>query len=164
MKRENDKVSPHNGNDFCTGEAEEWGGESRNKGGQTHWLAEEERSGKRDRENRRKSDSWLCLTLLLYIRREGLSSQPGCCFLPSLRSVYFMDCSLTQTQSVVPLLLNLIRNRCGPIKKIMCVCFPRISGTFGFCMINHHWLMGDSKEPYVSRSLCQILISGKMWI
>lgn len=33
------------------------------EGGQTHWLAEEERIGKRDgEENTRKSDSWPCPT------------------------------------------------------------------------------------------------------
>lgn len=33
------------------------------EGGQTHWLAEEERSGKRNgEENTRKSDSWSCPT------------------------------------------------------------------------------------------------------
>lgn len=29
IERENDKVSPHNGTDFCTVETQVWGGESR---------------------------------------------------------------------------------------------------------------------------------------
>lgn len=42
------------------------------EGGQTHWLAEEERIGKRDgEENTRKSDSWPCPTLLLFMSWRG---------------------------------------------------------------------------------------------
>ena len=66
-----DKISPCKSlnNDFCNVETERMGrGRQRvstgeGEGGQTHWLAAEERSGKRDgEENTRKSDSWSCPT------------------------------------------------------------------------------------------------------
>lgn len=67
-RRIKDEVSPCKGSTIIfalwkqkNGEGNQRVGEG--EGGQTHWLAEEERSGKRDdEENTRKSDSWPCPT------------------------------------------------------------------------------------------------------
>lgn len=109
-------------------------------GGQTHWLAEEERSGKRDsRENTRKSDSWLCPTSLLYIRRGALISAWMLLFRLSQIGGFHVLLTNANTIRCSLVVINLIRNFCVPIKKIINLCtlskeakrgFPRLYGTF----------------------------------
>lgn len=90
------------------------------KAGQTHWLAEEERSGKRDsREKRRKSDSRLWPESLLDIRRGALTSAS----LGSLISVFRVMPTNPNTFSCVP--VKRISNLCM-MKKEAKMGFPRI--------------------------------------